>query len=210
MNDSKSNFEIRPIFPELIYVSELEITEKLKEFLLNVEMRQRYPLNLGSVSTHLLHEKNSEVINIRSKIEEHLRNYVKQILGDEFITKINPYITQSWLNVVNPNGHHHPHMHSNSFLSGILYIKTVEDDRVEFIEIRNDTNFKFREKFTTHVKVFSGNLLLFNSNLPHGVPPNSNQTENRISLSFNTFVDGLLGEEHSLSQISLNRHEKYK
>ena len=27
MNDSKSNFEIQPIFPQLIYVSELEISE---------------------------------------------------------------------------------------------------------------------------------------------------------------------------------------
>ena len=209
MNDSKSNFEIQPIFPQLIYVSELEISEKIREYVLDLEVTERYPFNFGSVNTYQLHEKNSEMIDLRSKIDGHIQNYAKEVYGDEFLKRCNPYITQSWFNIVNPKGYHHPHYHHNSFISGILYIQTVENDVVEFIE-SDFGKIRYSDIRKCHVPVLTGKLLIFNSNLLHGVPPNMYQTKNRISLSFNTFVEGYIGEDVLLTKTFLSKHEKYK
>ena len=209
IKNTKLNFEIQPIFPELIYVSELEISEKIREYVLGLEVKERYPFNFGSVNTHHLHEKNSEMIDLRSKIDGHIQNYVKGVYGDEFLKRCNPYITQSWFNIVNPKGYHHPHNHHNSFVSGILYIQTVENDVIEFIE-SDLRNIRYGDIRKYHVPVLTGKLLIFDSNITHGVPPNMHQTKNRISLSFNTFVEGSVGEDVLLDKTFLSKHEKYK
>ena len=49
--------------------------------------------------------------------------------------------------------------------------------------------------------VEQGDLLLFDSQIPHGV--DSIDTDMRISLSFNTFVKGEFGREDNLTFLSL-------
>jgi hypothetical protein len=44
------------------------------------------------------------------------------------------------------------------------------------------------------VPVQTGQLLFFPSSVRHGVPPREDRTTDRISLSFNTFVKGLVSK----------------
>ena len=46
-------------------------------------------------------------------------------------------------------------------------------------------------------------LMLFPSWLEHGVQPNKQQTKDVISISFNTFVKGNLGQRKNLNQLIL-------
>ena len=209
MKNTKLNFEIVNIFPKNIYATRLEIEENLKNYLSSIEMKERYPFNSSSVNTYLLDENNSEIVKIREKINHHLQNYIKEIFGDEILQRITPFITQSWLNVINPNGHMHPHDHYNSFLSGILYIETVDNDRIEILESDQD-NLRFTDSLSVLYPVTTGNLLIFKSSLLHAVPPNMSQTKNRISLSFNTFVEGFVGDDTYLTKTLLAKHKKYK
>ena len=48
----------------------------------------------------------------------------------------------------------------------------------------------------------SAELILFPSHLEHSVPENKSDME-RISLSFNTFSDGILGKEKNLTYLNV-------
>ncbi len=218
MKSTELEFEVAPIFPELIYSAKIEITEKLKKYLMGIEMKERYPYNFGSVNTYLLQENNSEIINIRTQIEKHLVNFIEKIYGDKFPESTNPYFTQSWINIIKPKGMHYPHDHVNSFISGILYIQTVENDGVQFNDrggfgaSQSTDNFRFQTfpRPDMRFPVTPGQLLLFKSTLQHGVQPNEHQSKDRMSLAFNTFVEGVIGDQQDLTEIVLNKHEKYK
>jgi uncharacterized protein (TIGR02466 family) len=95
---------------------------------------------------------------------------------------------------------HHKHNHPNSFLSGVLYIKANRDkDKIYFyrdsypqIKLSTDTYNPFNSE-SWWLEVDTGDLLLFPSNLTHMVQ--SVVGEDRMSLSFNTFPVGYVGEE---------------
>ena len=157
---------------------------------------------------------NSDIFNgklkeIKQFCEEQLNRYVKEIINPR--EELDLYITQSWLNITKPREHHHEHSHPNSIISGVFYIHTEEGDCITF----GDPNFKIKEvvKFNVEfntwnaaycsVPSYKNELLLFPSWLDHQVHPNINATTNRISVSFNTFVRGVLGREEDLYKLVL-------
>jgi hypothetical protein len=90
------------------------------------------------------------------------------------VTKENIFITESWLNFSMPNEWHHSHNHTNSYISGVLYVNVIKSlHNIVFSEINEVIN------------VSKGDLLLFSSKLFHHVPKNT-ANDLRISLSFNT------------------------
>jgi uncharacterized protein (TIGR02466 family) len=116
-------------------------------------------------------------------------------------------ITQSWFNYAKLNEFHHKHEHPNSFISGVMYIKASEErDKIHFH--RNgyrqiflpvaDWNLYNSESWWLPVN--TGDLFIFPSSLTHSVEP---VKEERISLSFNTFPVGYVGEEESLTALHL-------
>ena len=142
--------------------------------------------------------------------EQQIKIYVEQTINPK--EKLDFYITQSWLNITKPGGHHHEHYHQNSIISGVFYISTVEDDSIAFV----DPNHKIKEIIRIEPKEFNlwnsvnwsfpvnnNELILFPSWLDHGVNPNKKAITDRISLSFNTFVRGTLGNRIDLSELIL-------
>ena len=103
--------------------------------------------------------------------------------------------------------YHHIHKHPNSFFSGVFYLKTLgRNDRLEFqsedmfsamfdIEHYNEFNSK-----TQWINIEKHDLLLFRSSLSHNVPTNKT-TDDRISLSFNTWVSGTVGKEQDKTEV---------
>ena len=148
---------------------------------------------------------------IKQFCDYHIAEYVKEIINPK--EDLNFYITQSWLNLTPTGGFHHSHCHQNSIVSGVFYISTVEDDKITF----EDTNYRIKatsawfqeEEFNIwnstswYIPVNNNKLVLFPSWLAHKVDLNEKATTDRISISFNTFVTGKLGNQNGLTELIL-------
>ncbi len=162
-------------------------------------------LNRQSEDTFILDKP--EMSRVRQFIESKLKEFVFQIMGldDEVI------ITQSWSNRNGKGESHHEHKHPNSIISGVWYpqiheklppIKFVNDRQRDIsLSIKRFNNFN---SGTYMLPINKGELILFPSNTQHSVPPNQSDEE-RISLSFNTWVKGSLGDKRSLTYLPLDR-----
>ena len=124
----------------------------------------------------------------------------------KFDTKI--YITQSWINLTESGQSHNKHVHTNSFLSGVLYLDAIDNvDRITFYKEEYDVLNVAPSKYTTlncqseTFFVKTGKLLIFPSLLSHEVPKIDTNRKTRISLSFNTFLKGRLGDETETTSV---------
>ena len=134
--------------------------------------------------------------------EHQLKNYLENVVGAN-TDLAGLRITQSWLNKTRPQEHHHLHHHTNSYLSVVLYICCLPNDHINF-EKRSDglyNNMEFPKKKNTEwngnvvkVGVEEGDLIIFPSWMKHDVSLNETKNRERISLSFNTFPIGEMGE----------------
>ena len=161
--------------------------------------------NKYSKNTFILNE--IEMKDINKFCDDAIQSYFKNIINPITNTSIN--ITQSWLNYTKMNGFHHEHDHPNSIISGVLYISANKDNdvisfrRSDYKQIQifykeaNDYN-----TIQTDIRVESGDLVLFPSNVSHFVPQTENN-QTRISLAFNSFVYGELGLPDALNYVKL-------
>ena len=134
---------------------------------------------------------------LTQQVEDSLNFFTKEVVGEK---NAKMRITQSWLNF-NPTGTcHPPHNHTNSILSGVLYLnvdkntgpfklyrpgasqKFIHDE----IYVYNDFNYENYE----FVPEF-GDMFVFTSNIVHGVDTNNSEID-RVSLAFNSFYTGNL------------------
>tara|TARA_B100001778_G_scaffold317589_1_gene305408 strand:+ start:1394 stop:1981 length:588 start_codon:yes stop_codon:yes gene_type:complete len=130
---------------------------------------------------------------------EHVRRYKRYMFHGNFS------ITQCWANKTTTNGSHHLHNHPNSMLSGIFYLNDSTPTRfvspavwdVPLIQSMND------ESTTSTVKSECGKLLIFPSTLLHCTDP-MNMNEDRYSMSFNTFIQGEVGDSTSLDYLRVS------
>ena len=180
--------------------SKVPITKNDRKPLLDIE---DYHINVGNMAS-----KDSYVLNktksLKNIFEKCIKEYVKRTYDPK--NDIQFPITQSWLNITGKDMYHHIHQHPNSFFSGVFYLKTLPNDRIEFqsedifsamfdIEHYNEFNSKMQ-----WINIEKHDLLLFRSSLSHNVPINKT-TDDRISLSFNTWVSGILGKEQNLTKV---------
>jgi len=158
---------------------------------------------------------NNDLPKLKKFIESAINDYVENVLvGGELENDLSFKITQSWLNLSKPNsGGHDNHIHTNSLISGVFYIKVdpnldsilFTNDILFFNTINLQSNVKKFNNFnskSTKVPVSTGNLFLFPSNLSHGVDAMGGE-ENRISLSFNVFPFGVLGSKNDLTELRI-------
>ena len=159
---------------------------------------------------HYLFESYNILKDIKNFCTDQLKNYLKEIEGvDTDLAGLR--ITQSWMNKNKPSESHHLHTHRNSYLSGVFYIRCLPNDN---INLRNPllgiyNNMEFPEKKITPwntqgviVSVKKGDLILFPSWVPHHVDANNTDKE-RISLSFNTFPIGEMGNYKNITHLFL-------
>ena len=146
--------------------------------------------------------------SIRTVIEQTLAEYFETVHASS--NDVSLKITQSWLTLSRKGESHHTHTHPNSVVSGVLYINLAQNDGINFY--RNEDNIWYellREKETYynttsyHVSTKVGDIILFPSNVHHGVKPVTENVE-RVSLSFNTFFSGTLGKKEFANGLSIN------
>ena len=163
--------------------------------------------NTTSLNNYILEE--TEFKDLKQICLDHVNNYIEKIYKPRY--KVEPYVTQSWLNWTKPNEYHHTHAHPNSFISGVLYISANEDeDKIKFhdsgykqVKLETD-NYDVYNSDSWWFKVKTGGIVLFPSSLTHNVESVTSK-DTRISLAFNTFLTGTLGDNKQLTELKLNK-----
>ena len=200
---------INGIFPTPIYLSKLdrELTPlELKFVDKNKKDFYKNDGNITSNNNYILNEK--PFTNIKKELDLRVKDYFEKIISPA--NNIIPYITQSWLNYTETNQYHHKHAHPNSLISGVFYINCHEEhDKIKFfndnyktirLEIK-DWNIWNSESWWFSVK--TGDIILFPSSLTHMVE--TKQGDNtRISLAFNVFIKGTVGNNKNLTELHLS------
>jgi len=198
---------VTPIFPTPVYIAEMGRDFSKKEITYISDKNKEMLTNIGNKNSKERHVLDTEdLIDLKLLCEDHLKNYVFEVLKSE--KTFDPIITQSWINYTEPKSFHHEHTHPNSFLSGVIYFQTNQDDCIQFhaptiyplslplkeYNAFNSTSWNIPVKNTT--------IILFPSTLRHSVPyVTGNKT--RISLSFNTFIKGSIGNKETSTELNI-------
>lgn len=187
-----ANFQLEREFTpkEITFISELPVMANTG----NKTSKDKYVLRHDTLSS------------LNQFIQKCVDEYVKEIYSPK--EDVSFSITQSWTNYSKPGEWHHIHRHPNSFVSGVLYIKAANQrDKIYFhkseyaqIEVEPKTWNLYNSK-TWWLSVQTGNLLMFPSGLNHSVAPV--EIDERISLAFNVFPIGHLGDEDNITSLYL-------
>jgi uncharacterized protein (TIGR02466 family) len=199
---------INSIFPTPIYMSKLDRALTSLELKFVDKSKKDFYKNDGNITSknnYILNEK--PFTNIKKELDKKVQDYFQKVLSTT--DAVTPYITQSWLNYTETNQFHHKHSHPNSLVSGVLYINCYEEhDKIKFFkedyktikpEIK-DWNLWNSESWWFPVK--TGDIILFPSSLTHMVETKEG-ANTRISLAFNVFIKGTIGNNTSLTELIL-------
>ena len=200
---------INGIFPTPIYISKVDrklTSLELKFVDKNKKDFYKNDGNITSNNNYILNEK--PFANIKKELDLRVQDYFDKVISPA--NNITPYITQSWLNYTETNQYHHKHAHPNSLVSGVFYINCNEEhDKIKFFNENykpikletKDWNLWNSESWWFPVK--TGDVILFPSSLTHMVE--TKQGDNtRISLAFNVFIKGTVGNNKNLTELHLS------
>ena len=200
---------INGIFPTPIYISKLdrELTSlELKFVDKNKKDHYKNDGNITSNNNYILNEK--PFTNIKKELDLRVQDYFDKVISPA--NSITPYITQSWLNYTETNQYHHKHAHPNSLVSGVFYINCHEEhDKIKFFNDKYSTiktevkDWNIWNSETWWFSVKTGNIILFPSSLTHMVETKKGDNT-RISLAFNVFIKGTVGNNKNLTELHLS------
>ena len=200
---TNQNHVIQGIFPCPVYIikRDTNLSPKEAKEIRKIIDKEGMNKNTGNSTSNNSYIFNGKLKKLKQFCEQQIKTYVEQVMCPT--EELDFYITQSWLNITKPGEFHHIHWHPNSLISGVFYISTEEDDNISF----GDPNSRDKRLMQSEVKEFNiwnstnwffpsitNELILFPSWLNHKVEPNEIATTDRISISFNTFVKGPLGQ----------------
>ena len=207
--------ELLSLFPTPVLIAQYPLPyEKELEYIRNLPCRRE---NKGGDAGNVIHYNRQsedtfvldkpELANIKAFIQAKIHKFVTEVMSsdNELV------ITQSWINKSGKGESHHEHVHPNSLVSGVWY--PVINEQLPPIQFRSKSQrdvslstkkFNNFNSATFLLPMKAGELIIFPSNLTHSVPANQSETE-RISLSFNTWAKGNLGDINSLTYLPLER-----
>jgi uncharacterized protein (TIGR02466 family) len=199
---------INSIFPTPIYISKLnrKLTNKELSFIDKTKSDcNKNDGNITSNNNYILNEK--PFVNVKKELNLKVQDYFDKVISPS--NNITPYITQSWLNYTETNQYHHKHQHPNSLVSGVFYINCHEElDKIKFFNDRYQTikpevkDWNIWNSETWWFSVKTGDVILFPSSLTHMVETKEG-TNTRISLAFNVFIKGTVGNNKNLTELIL-------
>jgi uncharacterized protein (TIGR02466 family) len=197
--------DLQLIFPVSVGFFNLnrDLTEEELSCLLGFE-RKKNEGNSRSAHSHVLGLP--QLKSLKDFIYESVDHYFTEIYRPLFDVKLQ--VTQSWVNYTDKGQFHHKHRHSNSFVSGVFYATTNDSDSVMFYKA-SDQSLRITPKEHTINNSESwwfptkqNSLILFPSNLDHMV--GTKQTDGtRVSVAFNTFPVGVVGDRTALNEAVL-------
>ncbi len=193
------NKEILRLFPSLVFkglIEDHEIIDRAAEQVDFLKLSKRGSLTRDKFST----EDNLHEMPQFAELAELILEETNQVLDFYAVDRESHYITNMWAHVT-LNGHRHPtHIHPNSYLSGIIYLKTpINCGNTIFIDPRNGStmihpDFKEQNYFNMDTFIHSpkkGAMLIWNSWLPHMVDQSAVPIdEERVVVAFNIMIKG--------------------
>ena len=197
---------ILSLFPKAVGSFQLDrdLTEDEIKFIKDQPTRSNMG-NTTSVDNYILEAR--KLKDITAFIEASIKEYFQAVYAPKQDVKLR--ITQSWCNYTEPGQWHHKHAHPNSFISGVFYPQAnKETDKIYFYKDGYDQIKLPTDAWNTWnseswwLQAEQGGLYIFPSGLTHMVETVQG-TQTRISLSFNTFPVGMIGEEASLTGLKL-------
>jgi uncharacterized protein (TIGR02466 family) len=193
------------LFPIPLYINHIDesLINQQKHYLLNLPKI----LNMGNLRSESGYIFEYPLFTeLKKTINEHIKEYVNILYPN---SNLDVYITQSWANYTEPNQYHHKHSHPNSFISGVFYVNAIKnEDMIKFykdlpptyqIKHNQPNNYNSGD---VAILIETGDLVLFPSNFTHNVPTTISK-ETRISIAFNTFIRGNIGDENASTALYL-------
>ena len=199
---------IHGLFPTPIYITKLprQFSNKENKFIEKSKLdTYKNEGNLTSNDDYILNSKT--FISLKKELDEIVKDYFNKVISPS--NNIKPYITQSWLNYTEQAQYHHTHAHPNSLVSGVLYINADKDnDKIKFFKTMYQIikpeikEYNLYNSETWWFPVETLDVILFPSSLIHRVEVKQG-TNTRISLAFNTFIKGTVGNNKKLTELRL-------
>lgn len=199
---------IENLFPTPVSFFDLNrpFTSEEISFVKGLELKENTG-NKSSINTKILNTP--ELSQLNSFVNQCIQEYLHAVYSPA--NDIELYVTQSWANVTKTGQYHHKHKHPNSFISGVIYLHAEKNvDRITFFKdnqsqfrLKTD-NWNFYNSESWYFPVETGKLVIFPSTLEHMVTTTMSQ-EDRISIAFNTFLRGDLGDEEELTRLILEK-----
>lgn len=200
-----------------IYERTLAITENELKFIEKLDRRKNLS-NDTSQDFYILQHK--ELNSLYKFFKKSLDSYLSQTIAPNQ-EEVDFYVTQSWANYTEGGEHHQMHKHQNSIVSGVYYVQVNENDNITYrnydemagtqqaIHI-NPVAYNRYNSNTWKYPVKEGQLYLFPSALQHCVETLPKDTKvTRISISFNTWAQGQIGDPNHLNSLNLIKEERY-
>lgn len=192
------------IFPTPVGVKKIEreFSDDELSFILGQE-RGKNSGNEISVASDVLDDPRLSAL--KEEVAQAVSVFLKETYNPERDPKI--FLTQSWVNYTKPGQFHHQHNHPNSFLSGVVYVKTNNDkilfcrDRYEQVKLKPQ-EFNWYNSDTWWFDVNAGDIMIFPSYLTHRVPEVEEDGHERVSIAFNTFVQSV-GDKEEMTALHL-------
>lgn len=188
--------EVIPIFPTTVTISNIDrsFTQEEMSYMFSYKDKVR---DNGSNTKDIYILEQDMLADIKKLCEQALQDYLIQVYNPINPNDISLKITHSWLNFSKKGQFHYKHTHHNSVLCGVLYINAM-NDIITFTKMEDGSNWQVQPKEETpfnmnDIKIFvnTGELVIFPSQLTHSVP--TIETEDRLSLAFNSFFNGDIG-----------------
>lgn len=181
-----------------------DLSQEQLEFLKNAEQRP----NEGNTTSAFREVLDHELFgDLKEFVMSSLHTYFDGVVSPKNNVKLR--VTQSWLNFTKKGQWHHKHAHPNSIVSGVFYVNADKDkDRIYFYKDGYKQISFPTERFNEYnsdswwLPVETNQLILFPSSFTHSVAPVQTD-ETRISLAFNTFPVGDVGNEDALTGLKL-------
>jgi len=192
------NLNSIPVFKES---TNFCLEKKELDTLMNLKYKVSEMGSSLSIDSFIL--KNNIFKRIKKFLNEKVSFYKEKILE----INNNIYLTQSWATICKKTKGHHNHIHPNTFLSAIFYVKS-KDNFLQFNLARSPLaqgfNFEYDvKKFNTYngenwrLPVNTGDVVIFPGWLNHG-SINSSCTE-KILIGSNYFIKGEFGDKNNLN-----------
>jgi uncharacterized protein (TIGR02466 family) len=199
---NKINFAL-PIFPEaVLYSNIIDINfNEILNFCITSNFKLTEPSKNKTISNNCFITEKLNVLeelhDLKSKIKKEIEYYLFEILKYKMDFKF----LNSWITKTKPGGFSQPHIHCNSFLSGVYYpeghknfqISFLKKDKV-FWDIQTTEENEFNRECLTLDITFNSTLILFPSTLKHKIEKNESSL-NRYSIAFNINPQGIIGSE---------------
>lgn len=148
---------------------------------------------------------------IKKMFEVHLKIYTKEVLQlkNDFV------ITDTWSTRNPKNSIHKRHGHPNSLFSGVFYVHSQIYNQSGNLNLHLQPQFSKEFNFVYDIEEYNefnseewsfslqtGDIIIFPSYIQHDVSPNELDDDRKI-IGFNSFIDGKIGNEKRLNQLTI-------